>query len=308
MPVLSWIKNNKLSAFLLAVILIFLFAGFSSSRNKLLQTTGVANFSEGVTLDSVAPMAIGGFASTKTRSAMMPIPGGEEIPQPQIVDRMVIRESNLSLLVKDVATARDAIIEKAKGFGGYMVSSNTSNPGETPSATVIVRVAGDKLNTMLTDLRGMAIKVVSENLSGTDVTDQYVDVEKRIALLEKTMAKFISILDQAKEISDITNLNQQIIYIQDQIDSLKGSQMALAKNAELARVTIYLSTDEISLPYAPDTAWRPTVIFKLAVRSLVTDLRGLGEKVIWLAVYAVIWIPILIAVWFIWRFVKTKTK
>jgi hypothetical protein len=307
MPVLLWIKNNKLSAFLLAVILLFLFVGFSPSRNTS-RSFGVTNLSENTMMDAV-PSAIGGFASAKTQSAMMPISGGGDVPpQPQIADRMVIRESNLSLLVKDVATARDAIIEKAKGFGGYMVSSNTSNPGETPSATVVVRVTGDKLNAMLADLRGMAIKVVSENLSGTDVTDQYVDVEKRIALLEKTMAKFVSILDQAKEISDITNLNQQIIYIQDQIDSLKGSQMALAKNAELARVTVYLSTDEISLPYAPDTTWRPNVIFKLAVRSLVTDLRGLGEKAIWLLVYAVIWIPILIAIWFVRRYIKTRTK
>jgi hypothetical protein len=135
-----------------------------------------------------------------------------------------------------------------------------------------------------------------------------VDVEKRITLLQKTMDKFQSILDQAKEISDITNLNQQIIYIQDQIDSLKGSQMALAKNAQLVRVTVYLSTDEISLPYAPDTSWRPDVIFKLAVRSLVTDLRGLGEKAIWVFVYAVIWLPILIVIWFVWRKVKSKKR
>jgi hypothetical protein len=303
MPVFLWVKHNKLSAFLLAVLLIFVFAGFTSSKNTSRVTTGMMNYSESATLDSVAPVAM-----MKSRSLPVPAAGGGVEPQPQITNRMVIRESNMSLLVKDVAKARDTIIEKAKGFGGYMVTSQTSNPGETPSATVVVRVAGDKLTTMLADLRGMAIKVVSEELSGTDVTDQYVDVEKRIALLEKTMAKFVTILDQAKEISDITNLNQQIIYTQDQIDSLRGSQMALAKNAELARVTIYLSTDEISLPYAPDSTWRPDVIFKLAVRSLVTDLRGLGEKGIWLAVYAVIWLPIILAIWLIRRFVKSKMK
>jgi hypothetical protein len=212
MPVISWIKRNKLSTFLLAVVLLFLLTGFSTS-NTSSRSEGIGSYSSGTAMmDLAAPVA-----ANKTRSSMM-IPasgGGEAEAQPQITNRMVISESNLSLLVKDVTKTRDEIIAKAKGFGGYMVTSQTSNPGETPSATVVVRVAGDKLNTMLTDLRGMAIKVVSEELTGTDVTDQYVDVEKRIALLEKTMAKFTSILDQAKEISDITNLNQQIIYTQN---------------------------------------------------------------------------------------------
>jgi hypothetical protein len=307
MPVLLWIKRNKLSAFLLAVIVLFVFAGVSSSVKKSRSFTMSNGLSEQATLD-YAPVASDGMMVSKSRANVMPSAGGGIEPQPQISNRMVIRESNLSLLVKDVAKARDDIIAKAKEFGGYMVTSQTSNPGETKSATVVVRVTGDKLTTMLETLRGMAVKVVSEELSGTDVTDQYVDVEKRIAILEKTMAKFVSILDQAKEISDITNLNQQIIYIQDQIDSLKGSQMALAKNAELARVTIYLSTDEIALPYAPDSTWRPNVIFKLAVRGLVTDLRWFGEMGIWVAVYAVIWLPIVIAIYFIRKFVKNRMK
>jgi len=182
-----------------------------------------------------------------------------------------------------------------------MVNSYFNNPGEAPSATVTVRVPATKLSDFLSFLRSHGVKVVSENLSGQDVTDQYVDIEKHIAILIKTNTKFEEILAKAVEVSDILNVNQQIINIQSQIDSYKGQQQYLDKSAQMSRVTIYLSTDEFSLPYAPSDTWRPEVIFKQAVRSLVTNLRQAGTALIWIAVYGVVLIPILIIARIIFR-------
>src|SRR4030067_996454 len=98
-----------------------------------------------------------------------------------------------------------------------MVTSNIQNPQDAPTATVIIRVPSDKLEQTLTFLRNSAIKVVSEFLNGQDVTDEYIDIDKHIAILENTKTKYQEILNQAREISDITNLTQQIINLQNQI-------------------------------------------------------------------------------------------
>ncbi len=78
--------------------------------------------------------------------------------------------------------------------------------------------------------------------------------------------------------------------------------MSLEQNAKLAKLTIYLSTDEIALPYAPSETFRPTVVFKLAVRSLVGSLRDIATLAIWVVVYSVIWIPALI----LFKFIKRR--
>jgi len=67
----------------------------------------------------------------------------------------------------------------------------------------------------------------------------------------------------------------------------------------MSLVTVYLSTDEYTLPYAPSEPWRPDVIFKTAVRSLIGNLRGIASTAIWLVVYSVIWVPVLILVLYI---------
>lgn len=84
--------------------------------------------------------------------------------------------------------------------------------------------------------------------------------------------------------------------MQYQIDALIGQKEAIEKNVELTKITLYLSTDELSLPYTPDDKFRPNVVFKLAVRSLVKSLIGVGKGLIWIGVYGVIWLPILVVI------------
>jgi hypothetical protein len=296
MPILSWIKNNKFSSFLLIIIILFIIISLTGSTGNagLTMNRSVSTISN----DMALPQAAG----------KMIAPGQEFTPQPDATNRMVIENSYLSLLVRDVTEVKDKIIAYAQANGGYMVNSQVSNPQDAPTATVTIRVQSARLKEVLIYLRSLSIKVVSEELQGTDVTDEYVDIEKRIGLLETTKTKFESILSSAKEISDITNLTQQILNYQSQIDSLKGSQAALEKNAQFAKITVYLSTDEIALPYAPSESFRPAVIVKLAVRSLVSILRKVATIIIWIGVYAVIWLPILVLIWFFKKYMPFNKK
>jgi hypothetical protein len=309
MPVIDWIKRNKLSSILLLLLLVFF------GKNFLQSFLGVSTFSsggvsrslsynKGMVSDVTTPMGLA--LPTTGGGSMMPI--NEAAPQANVPKRLVIQDSDLSLLVKDVVSTKDSIITYAQTNGGYMVSANVSNPTDAPSATVVVRVASAKMKEALVYLHSLSLKVVSENVNGTDVTDQYVDVDTRVSQLLATRAKFETLLSQAKEISDITNLTQQILNIQSQIDNYKGQQDAMKKNADLAKLTVYLSTDEIALPYAPSDTFRPGVIFKLAVRSLVADLRKVATSGIWLAVYAVVWLPVVIIAVFVYRKFFRKTS
>ncbi len=301
---LSWIKKNKLASLLMVILLVLLFKSLPSSLlgNKTISLNSASR--------EVAPLPIsGGGVGALSKSVSDTYMPAQEYTPTSGIDRLVIQESNLSLLVKNVVDVRNKIVNYAETNGGYMVSSNVSNPQDAPTATVIIRVDSSRLQEALDFFHSLSIKVVSENLYGTDVTDQYVDVEKRVTLLQNTLTKYQEILGKAGEISDITNLTQQIINIQSQIDSLKGSQDALKKNASLAKLTIYLSTDEIALPYAPSETFRPGVIFKLAVRSLVSNLREIATALIWIGVYGVFWVPLAVIGWFIYRrYVRRNSK
>ncbi len=189
-----------------------------------------------------------------------------------------------------------------------MVSVELSNPQDAATATVIVRVPAKTLDQALDYVRSVSAKVISENLQGYDVTDEYTDLQARLDTLNKTKIKFEQIMDRALLIPDILEVQRELISLQSQIDSIKGQQQYYEKNAEMSKITIYLSTDELSLPYAPSESWKPQAIFKQVTRSLIGALRSIGTLVIWIVVYSIIWVPALLIIIFIRRKKRMTVK
>lgn len=284
MRIIDWVKKNKFTSLLIIIIIYFIYTNWISE----VQWNGVG----GMDYSNSAMFRVADESSSGLLGGVkMSYPVNQSPPAPEVKDRMIIQESNLSLLVKDAGKAISDIKAKATGLGGYFVNSNISTPDSGASGQIIIRVPQNYLDETLVFLRRLAVKVVSENLQGSEVTDQYVDNDVRLKILEGNKARFTEIMNKAEKVEDILKVQQELFNIQSQIDSITGQQRYLAKNAEMVKITIYLSTDELSLPYAPVQSFRPDVIFKQAVRSILTTLQKFGSLVIWIAVYAVFWIP-----------------
>jgi uncharacterized protein YdcH (DUF465 family) len=300
----NWLKNHKL-LILLALIVAFILQHNTVPPPMPLtqvgsrQQVGMAvpgessSFDVGMSQDMIAAPDSG-----------IVRPSYEKVSQSS--DRVVVQNSNLSLLVEDVGQTSERVVQTAREMGGFMVSTSYNSPGDEAFATVTVRVPTERLDEALSQFRSLAVKVTSENLLGEDVTEQYEDLDQRIETLKATKAKFEEILARATQIDDIVRINQEIINLEQQIDFATGQKMALEDNARLTKVTVYLSTDELALPYTPDEAFRPGVIFKNAVRSLLSTIQDGAGLVIWLGVYSVVWVPILLLI--IWQKKRNKSN
>lgn len=313
---LTWIKTHKLTTLLLVIVGFFGMNIVTSALGLGSQTSlRIPTLKQYDGAESYNGRSMG---SGGVMNAGIIAPGGvsyapEIYPQPyepvsQNADRVVIQSSDLSLLVKDVRGTGDQILEYTKTAGGFMVTTSYNSPDESPFAQIAVRIPTEKLDEALKYFRSLAVKVTSENLMGTDVTEQYEDLDTRLSTFRATKTKFEEILNKAVTVQEIMEVQREIINLQQQIDMTLGQKMALSDNAKLTKITIYLSSDELSLPYVPDTSFRPNLIFKQAVRSLVETLRSTASLAIWLVVFSVIWVPILLAYIGFMRWKKTRNK
>jgi hypothetical protein len=289
--VLVYIKTHKLNLLLLAVI-AFLLLRQSGGITPLYRTSSNTSYDLAAGMGSVA------MAPTMEKS-FAPVPS-DNYPPSLSPDRLVIENANLSLQVKDVRQTIGAITAKTQELGGFVVNSQVYVPGSAATGSLSLRLPGSKLREALDYFSGLSLKVVSEVITVQDVTDQYEDLDARLKILRATQAKFQSIQDQAVKISDLLEVQRELVSLQAQIDQIVGQKQYLEKSASLSLVHLELSTDEFSLPYSPDGAWRPEITFKLAVRSLVGNLRSLGNTAIWVLVYAPVWLLLLLA-WVLFR-------
>lgn len=291
MRFLNWAKNNKLSTLLLitvffllliplGLVILFVRSAWGYSKSTTFDMGGYSNA-------MYTPTSKTGYTDYYTQ----PI-----APRPEVQNRIVILDSQFSLLVKNVSDSLTKIKKQVSDVGGYVVNTRLNKPEEGDTGYISLRVPAEKLDSTLIFLRSIAVKVVSENLQGDDVTDQYVDSQERLRILQNNKTRFEEIMTKALNVDEILRVQQEIFTLQNQIDQIKGQLKYLDATSKTVLITVYIATDELALPFAPSNAWRPEVIAKQAIRSLITSLRGLGSLVIWVGVYSVIWLPIVLVI------------
>ena len=275
---LNWIKSHKILSIIIAFLLLFAFYSLSIDRYAIYSNIPGA---------SVMPSEKYSYSSISGGNDAMYSGRGQAAPTPDIEERKIAENSKFSLLVKNVTETTDNIKKKISEIkGAYTVSSNINRGEYSDTANIVIRVPVANVEEIKTFLRDSSVKVISENIERKDITDSYVDIERRLSDLEKQRIRFEQILNSADTVEELMSVQNAIFQLQNQIDSYQGQLNYMKGITRTSKITIYLATDEMSLPYAPENPWKPEAVFKNAVRSLLTTLQGIGKLLIWVAVYS----------------------
>jgi hypothetical protein len=107
--------------------------------------------------------------------------------------------------------------------GGYVSGSQAQADGSDRlrSGVVTFQVPSDKFDATIAALRRLG-KVESIEISGTDVSVQYVDLQARLRNAEAQRDAMLALLQQARSVNDIIQVQTQLGQITGQIEQLKG--------------------------------------------------------------------------------------
>jgi hypothetical protein len=208
---------------------------------------------------------------------------GQTVPVAHHVNRMIIKNGELSLLVADTDRAVDQVTQIATDTLGYIITAHTWYQDGVKYATMTIGVPVAEFETALRRLRALAIKVLSENASGTDVTDQYVDLESRLRNLEATEIRLRALLDKAEKVGEALQVNLELAEITGQIEQVKGQMNYLSDRSAYSTITVHLSPD-VPTPTPTPYVWQPGETAGNALSVLGDNLRALTGGFIWLTI------------------------
>jgi hypothetical protein len=231
-----------------------------------------------------------------------------------ITDRLVIRNAILSLVVADPAAATNQIAALATSLGGYVVTSNTYQASvdaagnKIMQANLTIRVPSAQLDAALAQMRGLAVEVRSESISGQDVTAEYTDLESHLRNLEAAETKLQQIMDGATKTEDVLAVYNQLVGIRDQIEQVKGQMKYYEQSAAMSAISADLIPDALNQPIEVG-GWRPQGVAKDAVEALLRSLQGLANVVIWLGIYVLpLALIIVVPLYFVLRFIVRRLR
>lgn len=264
------------------------------------------------------PSPISGMAekeSVEVPAAPMPAPppapmedsyrGSAEEQLPGVGDRMIIRTVSMSMVVNDTDNTLAAVRDLADEYKGYIADSRRWLRNDQPYANVTLRVPAQSLDAVLERLRALAIKIESENLTGQDVTEEYVDLQARLRNLEATEAELLALLTEVREnrgkAEDILAIHRELTNIRGQIESLKGRSQYLERMTALATIQLEIRPKEAPRPLVEKARWNPLVTISNALRGFVQVLQVMVD----LAIYVLVFSPfILVPVVILWLIVR----
>jgi len=203
---------------------------------------------------------------------------------PATQERLVIQNADLAIVVKDPKARMAEISKLATDLGGYVVSSNLyetygSSGKQVPEATIVVRMPAAKLDDALTQIKEGVVEVQSENRSGQDVTNIYVDLQSQLKAKEAADKKLLEIMDQATKSEDVLAIYMQIQSVETEIEQLKGQIKYYEESAALSAVSVRLIAEEGTQPIQVGP-WKPAGAAKEAVQDLINFTQRFSEFLI----------------------------
>jgi hypothetical protein len=227
---------------------------------------------------------------------------------------LIIKQGQIHLLVKDTDQSIDRLTQIVSDSGGYIVSNRVwIEPFREENykyASYTIAVPADQFESTLLRLRALSLRVVDESSSGQDVSEEYVDLQSRLANLEATRDRIRGFLDQAQTVEESLRINQELSNIEDQIEQVKGRMNYLSGRAAFSTIAIQLDPELPAVPTPsptptpPPAGWDPGKTFEHA--------SGLATKAAQLlvdaAIYLVVWLPFAVPVLIVWGVYKIGSR
>jgi len=195
------------------------------------------------------------------------------------IERLIVRTASLSLVVPDTQAALDEINSLVDELEGYIVQSKVYQYQEGLQASVTFRIPADSLDQALTRVRDLASEVRNENVSGEDMTEEYVDLQSRLRHLQATEQRLLEFLEEAEDTEAALAVYDQLRQVQGEMEQVKGRMQYLEQSAAMATVSVEIVPDALAQPIQVG-GWHPEGTLRNAIQSLIRVLQFLVNAAI----------------------------
>lgn len=153
-------------------------------------------------------------------------------------DKKIIKTANITLELNDFNAYHSSFHKTIKHYEAYIAGEEQLQSDERIENIVTIKVPVLKFEDLLNSITGDGIKVISRRISTEDATGEVVDTKARIDAKKQVRARYMELLQQAKSMKDILQVQQEINTIQEELEAADGRVKYLTSQA--AYSTIHL--------------------------------------------------------------------
>lgn len=156
----------------------------------------------------------------------------------ELKERKLIKEGSVSFETDDLKATRDHIFKTVKEFKGYVSSDNEHKYRKQISQTLTVRIPAAKFDAFLEAATKGVGAFDNRSVDVRDVTEEFVDIEARLKAKKQLEARYLELLKEAKNVTEMLEVEREIGKLRSEIESIEGRFNYLKNRVGFSTVNI----------------------------------------------------------------------
>lgn len=165
-------------------------------------------------------------------------------------ERKIIKNIYIGIDTEDIEKAFNEISFNVEALGGYVEYSSignttygyyekTNSHEEMRYANINIRIPSEELNNMILYVESFG-EVTNKSTNTVDQTDYYYDIDNQIKNLETREVRLRDLMDEAKNISDIIEVERELTRVRNEIDALTRNLAYIDKSVDYSFLNVQL--------------------------------------------------------------------
>jgi len=153
-------------------------------------------------------------------------------------ERKMIREGSLTLEVSGRAEARGRALEAARRLGADILADESSEGDDGGAASMTFAIDSGKLPQLIEALSPLG-RVLSRETSAQDVTEEWVDLDSRLANAKAVRTRLEELLRfKTSKLADVVLVERELERVGSELEQMEGRKKYLAARTERARLCV----------------------------------------------------------------------
>ena len=138
----------------------------------------------------------------------------------------------------DFRSSVDAVIDLVSDAGGLLQSTSIDDTDDR-RGTLVLRVPSDRFEPLLTGLDDLG-DITSQQTSGEDVSEEFVDLTARIRNAEAQERALLRLMQSATTVADTIRVQNELAGVRENVERMKGRLRFLKDQTALSTLTVEL--------------------------------------------------------------------
>jgi hypothetical protein len=154
--------------------------------------------------------------------------------------RQVIYRADLVMKVEEFKAAEEQLLNLIHLGGAYVLQFSDSRNTNEIGASYVIKVPSEGFSSFLEKLQKIKSLKFEREVKGSDVTEEFVDLDARLKTKKTLEARLMAFMDKAVKTADLVTYSNELAQVQGEIEQIEGRIRYLKQNVAFSTVSLRL--------------------------------------------------------------------